>query len=1029
MKLLNTHIPRVTGMVCILFVTAGSLYSAEPASSAEYYTEPQVFKSRPDPKREYHFGDVGVTGLKLRIYRGVVLKVEKTIPGTPADGKFMKGEIISGVNGVALKGHNPYVVLGEALTHAEAGDGKLVFDVVPEEGKATKQVTVVIPVLGAYSPTWPLNCKKSQAIIKTAAAYYAKNVKSGVEGALACLFLLSTGDDQYLPVVKSYFDKMSKNVKGIGDHSWNNGYNGIACGEYYLRTGDQSVLPVMQYFCDDARNRQAYGVGWVHWGKGVNVGYVAGGLMNAASAQMVTTLLLAKECGVNVDESTLRGALGFFYRFAGHGGVPYGDHRGEGGLGSNGKDGMGAAIMQIASGAKGDVGIYTQARDCFAMSMLDSYPCVATGHGDAGRGDAIWRGIASSYVLDLKPAEYHATMTRLQWWCDLSRRPSGALGVATCQRFDDEGSGAGVALAYTAPLKTLRITGAPRSQYAQDFTLPEQLWGRKADRDFLSSENGEPYRDYGTDEPVHVPYFKFGSAYKTPEAADLAKMPREEMIKNIYHRNYMIRSQAAKALKRVGALDELEKLLEDNDPRVRRAALDGLSDYRYWHLMGKGRISTQDLSPAMLASLRKMLADPEEALYVLDGAMLAISCAKPADIVDSLSLIQPWTTCDEWWLRESAFVALAAAAQDEAFVPTILPILGEMLLREDRPQARGRMTARISDLARKIKPGSGSGQQISAVFKRAADQSKIISGPRAAVGGHYVKQAVMAGLSFDSGITLDLARSVKMRFPELEPRYVIDVVRALLPRCAKLPDAARQELTDLLYGDYRQELLRRMNADNFQLNEAGNLLLDTIEALIKLKHHEGCWRDLGSPAWPDRVWQFTSLEPHGKDARHPREKKRFRDVAIPAVLEKWYLPEFDSSKWSSGKAPIGKGVFKKGKTLFENRSTWGEGEFLLMRTTFELDSLDYDFLRIAVLANQGFHIYLNGRKVHTYVWWKDEPYYRPIGLGPNELKHLRKGANVVAVYANCAYQGQVGVGQFDIRIEGLRKAELIGENE
>ena len=40
----------------------------------------------------------------------------------------------------------------------------------------------------------------------------------------------------------------------------------------------------------------------------------------------------------------------------------------------------------------------------------------------------------------------------------------------------------------------------------------------------------------------------------------------------------MIRTQAAKALRKVGAFDELEKLLSDPDPRLRRAALDGLID-------------------------------------------------------------------------------------------------------------------------------------------------------------------------------------------------------------------------------------------------------------------------------------------------------------------------------------------------------------------------------------------------------------------------------------------------------------------
>ena len=91
------------------------------------------------------------------------------------------------------------------------------------------------------------------------------------------------------------------------EHTWNNGYNGIACGEYYLRTGDRSVLPILQHFCDDAKKRQKFGCGWTHWGTGVSPGYVAGGLMNPAGAQVLTTLLLGKECGVEVDDEGLLG--------------------------------------------------------------------------------------------------------------------------------------------------------------------------------------------------------------------------------------------------------------------------------------------------------------------------------------------------------------------------------------------------------------------------------------------------------------------------------------------------------------------------------------------------------------------------------------------------------------------------------------------------------------------------------------------------------------------------------------------------
>jgi hypothetical protein len=1008
-----------------LLVTAGVVQAASPAADSNYYTEPSLYTLRPNPQHESKFGDVGVTGLRLHVYPGVVLKVMETVPNTPADGKFKKDEIITGVNGKALNGLNPFVVFGEALTQAEAKDGKLVFDVLSSDGKEAKQVTVVIPVMGAYSKTWPLKCKKSEAIVNAAAAYYAKNEKGGVEGALRCLFLLSTGDDQYLPLVKTYLNKMGANVQSLGDCTWNRGYSGMACAEYYLRTGDQSVLPLLQHFCDNARDGMAYGIGWAHGTGRCNPRYMEG-LMNPASAQLVTTLLLSKECGVQVDEKTLLGSLKFFYRFAGHGTIAYGDHRGEGGLGSNGKDGMVAAIMQIASEAKGDVSIYTQARNYLALSMLDSYPVMTMGHADNGRGDAIWRGISTTYLMDLKPDAFRKHLDSLKWYYDLSRRPSGALGIASCQSFDDEASGAALALAYTAPRKTLRITGAPSSKFAKTFTLPAQLWGRKADLAFLSTENGKPYSRYGAEEPIHVPFFKFGNAYAKPEA-DFTKMPREEMLKNLYHRNYMIRVQAAKALMSVGALDELEKLLQDKDPRIRRAALDGLLDHNYFFGMGKNAITPERITPGMLAAFRKMVADPEEALYVVDGALLALSCSTPAEIEKSFSVIQPWTTSDEWWTRQGAFFALAKAAEDETLAPKMLPILSEMLWRENRPMARNSMNARMTQLAKKYKPTGETGKAILAIFKKAVDETQIESGFRGGAGGFYVKNALLSGVTIDPSQSLEMAKALQKRLPLLRTDYLVEVTEKLVSLVDKLPEPDKTELSDLLYGDYRKAFIQRMSS-----GDPAEVKLDILSALAHLKDKNAGWRELGCNASTDRVWQFTSFDPQAKDALKPYVVRRFRDVTLPTGLEKWYKPEFDASAWSSGKAPIGKGVYAKHGVKFANRSAWGEGEFLLARTTFEVDSLDYDYVRLAVLANQGYRIYLNGFSICS-IGWSNQPQYRQIDLDPNQIKRLKKGTNVLAVYANAMYkdnkEGEQQIGQFDMRLEGLRKADLLKEGQ
>ena len=143
-------------------------------------------------------------------------------------------------------------------------------------------------------------------------------------------------------------------------------------------------------------------------------------------------------------------------------------------------------------------------------------------------------------------------------------------------------------------------------------------------------------------------------------------------------------------------------------------------------------------------------------------------------------------------------------------------------------------------------------------------------------------------------------------------------------------------------------------------------------------------------------------------------------------MEDWYRPEFDDQNWTAGRAPVGKGVWDhSGIKLDRFPAQWGAGEFLLMRTTFEVEDLNYDSYRLAVLARQGFHVYLNGEKLHTYIWWKDNPYYRSIELDESQTRHLRKGKNVLAIYANDQYapDSPQHYAALDVRIEGITRAD------
>ena len=1030
----------VAGFMCSM---VGTLCAADEAKPADYYTTDEIkYQTRPDPKGERFFGIIGTTGIKPRVYPGVVLKVESMMPGSPSEGKFAKDEILTGINGNDLKGRDPFVAMGNALTKAEATDGKMVFDVTSADGKTQRKETVTIPVLGAYSKTWPLNCPKSKRIIDEAAAFYSDPKKfnqGGIPGALGCLFLLSTGDDKYLPRVKAYFDAFPKDVKAIGDHTWNNGYNGIACGEYYLRTGDKSVLPIMQWYCDDAKNRQMFDSGWTHWGRGIWPGYVAGGLMNPAGSQVLTTLLLGKECGVNVDEKTLLNSLRFFYRFAGHGTVPYGDHRGEGGLGSNGKDGMVAAAMQIAAGASGDVTSYQKASKYLALSTIESYSSMICGHADEGRGDGIWRGITTSYLMKEKPALFRQSMDRLTWWHDLSREPGGSIGIATLSWGNSAvgHSGPGMGFSYTAPLHTLRITGAPKTKFSQNYTLPENLWGTKADQAFLSLEHNPNYLKYGPEDPTHVPYYALGGGYHQPDK-DLKTLPREMFLKNVYHRNDMIRTQAGKALRAIDAFDDLEKLLEDPDPRVRRAALDGMIDYKYWFGIGSNPIPTDKFTPAMLESITKMLTDPKESWWVVNGALMAFKFAPAAEIQARLPLIMPWTKHSDWWFRDSAFAALSGLQKDDDLYVKILPTLLKMATSEYHTMPREWMMQHLNAALQQKKPESEAGKLILAALRKGVDTGDIISGDRAPEGAHNIIQTLKVCLQNDPTLAPALATALQARFSQLKTGDIAGILASpganpggqpfgFFAVLDKLDPKQRKELEDILYTVYRPEIAKRLKAKDYAEEAHRPGIVSTLIDLAKLRNPAAGWKPIGKVPSSELVWRFKSFDPIvEKDQLPIHEARRFRDIQLSDDLKDWFKPEYDDSKWNSGRAPIGTGLIKGGNQSLVNQSDWGKGEFIVARTTFEVDALDFDSYRLSILVKQGFHVYLNGQRITSYGWWLSTPHYAPWPLGPGEVAHLKKGTNSLAVYSNVYYDPttKAPIGHVDCYFEGLKESDL-----
>ena len=220
------HPRSLAATLLALFFAGISPLQASPGQS----TDEKVFDLRPKDNGPRALGHIGPTGIMAHIEVGVKVTVQGTRKGGPSEGRFRPGEMIVAVNGRSLEGKNPDVVLGNAITTAEASDGRLLFEVEAKAGR--RKVDVRIPVLGTYAKNWPVDCPKSAKIIGNAAEFYHRHLKEGkadlgIPGALPCLFLLSTGDDRHLPVIKEHYRKFIENPASIGDHTWNNGYNGI----------------------------------------------------------------------------------------------------------------------------------------------------------------------------------------------------------------------------------------------------------------------------------------------------------------------------------------------------------------------------------------------------------------------------------------------------------------------------------------------------------------------------------------------------------------------------------------------------------------------------------------------------------------------------------------------------------------------------------------------------------------------------------------------------------------------------------
>ena len=641
-----------------------------PGASAQdaYYTEDPEFNPYPkaNDRKGWLIQNFGPVGIGIMLEKGMVMKINNVEEGSPAEktGKLEKGQIIESINGVKLTDRDPRLILAKLITDAEASDGRINL-MMDDQGL----VTVNIPVMGRYSPTWPLNCEKSDKIVRNLADLLAKQGE-GEWGSV--LFLLSTGEEKDLDVVRGWM----KNKKEIGNINWMIGMQGIGICEYYLRTGDESVLAAIQQGADHLREH-IYNGGWAGRGRGSYI-YQNGGHVNASGVHCLTFLLLAKTCGVDVDEFTLQSSLRHFYRYSGRGSVPYGDFTSKAGYGDcNGKTSGLALAMAAASRltSEGDNSIYAQAAQINAMKSYYGINVYHVGHTGGGLGE-IWKSASMGLMVDKRPDQYRQYLDARRWMLDLSRRHTGGIGIGggmdgnydAATGENDKGWGTYFALNYTLARKQLYLFGAP-SQWAKSYQLPKRPWGVFADDAFSSPypvpggpwDKSDIFKET-LDEHVGTP------AYEQLRDSDVSD---RTIVTYLHHPEYTHRFEAKAAAVRLKKDDMILGLLLSSDARLKHLGVMALHDlFGTW---SKKNADPGRVTPKMMAQVEKFIRDPYESWYVKQWSLGLLQHTDIDHLRTYKDLLVELVEHEEHWIQGSAISASTRLLEDRASYKDLFP--------------------------------------------------------------------------------------------------------------------------------------------------------------------------------------------------------------------------------------------------------------------------------------------------------------------------------------------------------------------
>ena len=586
--------------------------------------------SKIDRKRTYN---LGATGLRGWIYtkptryidsaQGRTTAVSRQILVThvgsksPADGVIKVDDVILGAGG-KLFSDDARKSIAVAIQNAEKAANRGILKLTCWRAGKTKQVQLKLRVMGTYAKTAPYNCSKSKRIFNDACKVLAREpLKANLWGAVNGLALMSTGNPEYLPMVRDFARKMAAstpNRKARPMGTWESGYRNIFLCEYYLLTGDKQVgEAINECTIALARGQGMYGTFGHGFSELTHDGKLHGsippyGPVNAAGLVGNIAIVMGKKCGVSdreVDPAIER-ASKFFGYFVGKGSIPYGEHMPWPYHENNGKNAMSAVLF----GLQGN-----RARETryFAKMVTASYKNREYGH--TGQGFSYLWGALGANIGG--PGAAAAFIKEASWHLDLVRRCDGSFtydggeqygaGMTHDNTYYGDSSYCGLSptacyvLTYSLPLRKLYITGrgANPTKWLSKKDVSEAIASGRFDLDRKTMSQAELIAALGDWSPI----------VRSWAAEELAGRPdKEKLIAPL-----IAMAEGANALKRQGAaetlgyiksdkaLPVLVRLLKHKDRWLRVKAANALKNMR-------------DAARPVVPDMLKAIADTAEPL-------------------------------------------------------------------------------------------------------------------------------------------------------------------------------------------------------------------------------------------------------------------------------------------------------------------------------------------------------------------------------------------------------------------------------